>query len=82
MRFNPVFKEIKSLKKYLIPRGNKEHGDLRARLHPVKFPTREKELKESLGLGVVVHIFNPSSWKAEAEAEVEAGRSLSSRSTE
>lgn len=28
---------------------NKEHGDLRARLHPAQLPSCEKELKKSLG---------------------------------
>jgi hypothetical protein len=45
----------------------KGSGDLRAGLHPAKSPTcekelkkSEKELKKSLGSGVVVHTFNPS----------------------
>ena len=50
-----------------------ESDDLRARSHPAKFPTCEKELKKSLEPGVVGHTFNPSAQKAEA------GRSLSLR---
>lgn len=33
--------------------------DLRARPHPPKIPTCEKELKKSIGPGVVAHTFNP-----------------------
>ena len=51
---------------------NKGSGDLRARAHPAKIPiykrelkTGKKELKKSLGPGMVVHIFNPSTWKAD-----------------
>ena len=39
---------------------NKGSGDFRARSHPAKLPTCEKELKGSLGSGVVLHTFSPS----------------------
>ena len=45
---------------------NKGSGDLRARSHPAKLPSCEKELKKALGPGLVVHTFNPSTQEAEA----------------
>jgi hypothetical protein len=45
---------------------NKGSRDLRARSHPDKLSTCERELMKSLGTGMMVHTFNPSTWKAEA----------------
>lgn len=49
----------------------KGSGNLSARSYPGTFPTCEKKVEENLELGVMGHIFNPSTGK------VEAGRSLS-----
>lgn len=60
MELGPVFKEIKRLNKNPMLYG------LRARAHAAQLPTSERELKKSLGLGMVGHTFNPSSQKPEA----------------
>jgi hypothetical protein len=44
-------RKCKQIKKKSSDKWNKESGDLRARSHPAKLPTCEKELKKSLGLG-------------------------------
>ena len=46
---------------------NKRGRDFWARSHPAKLPTSEKKLKRSLGSGIVVHAFDPSTQKAEAD---------------
>lgn len=38
---------------------NKENGDLRARPHSARLPIYEKELKKSIGPGVVLYAFTP-----------------------
>lgn len=48
-------------------------GDFIARPHPTKLPNYEEKLKDSVGLGMVVHDFNPSTYGTEAN------RSLNSR---
>ena len=45
---------------------NKESSDLRARLHPAKFPICGKELMKSSCLSMMVHTFNPSTEEPEA----------------
>ena len=59
----------------LIKKLNKRCGDFKVRFYPAKFPTCEREFNKSLEMGIVVHAFNPSTWKAEY------GGSLSLRST-
>ena len=53
MVLSPVFKKISRprTEKYY-----KESGNLRARSHPVKFPTCKKGLKRSLESGVAAHM--------------------------
>ena len=74
---NVNFEEKKNTKKWngakfcvqgdkQIKKWNKGSGNLKARSHPAKFPTCEKELKKSLDPGVVGHSFNSSTGKAEA----------------
>jgi len=70
----------KQIKEKPGAKWNKGSGDLRARSHPAKLPTcgkqlkkSEKELKKSLGLGMVVHTFDSST------QEAEVGGSLSLR---
>ena len=55
IELNSVFKEIHELKKW-----NKKNGSLRARSHPAKFLTCEKELKKNFKLGVVGHTLIPA----------------------
>lgn len=74
MEINPVFKEIKKLKKSLMLSGNKGNGDLRERFYPAKLPSCEKKLKGRSEHNMVVHSFNPST------PEAEAGGPLSLRS--
>ena len=56
--------------------GMKGVGNLGARAHPDYFPMCEKELKTSLEPGVVVHVFNPSTGKAEVSRSLESEASL------
>lgn len=80
---NVKFKEERNTKKWngakscvqgdkQTKKWNKGSGDLRARSHPAKFPTCEKELKKSLEPGVMVHTFNPSTGKVEVSGSLEA----------
>ena len=55
-----------------IKKWNKGSGDLRARSHPAKFPTCEKELKKNLEPSVVVHAFIPRTDKAEVSRYLKA----------
>jgi hypothetical protein len=50
----------KQIKEKPDAKWNKGSGDLRARPHSDKLLTYEKELKQRLGLGLVVCTFNPS----------------------
>ena len=70
IKLNLVFKEMNLIWFiYLLSfrlRNLIKGGQPQDKSYPAKFPTCEKELKECLEPGVVVHSFNPSTQKAEA----------------
>ena len=59
-RLSLVFKKIKRLNKNLILNGIKVVVISGHESHPTRLPSCEKELKNSLDLGMVVHAVNPN----------------------
>ena len=55
MEFNPVFKDIKRLKKYWMLDGIQGMVDVKVRCRPAKLPTHGKVFKQSVGPGTCLN---------------------------